>query len=91
MQEANDARVNKFESDQIVQSLKSKGLPVAYVLYPNEGHGFFREPNQMSSNIFAEIFLSQVLGGWCERVDPNELEGSSHQILEQIGVKFEGI
>jgi dipeptidyl aminopeptidase/acylaminoacyl peptidase len=38
----NDPRVNKGESDQIVAALKEKKLPVVYVLYPDEGHGFHR-------------------------------------------------
>ena len=88
LQGENDPRVNKAESDQIVKLMKSKGLRVAYVLYPDEGHGFLREPNRMSSNILIEIFLSQVLGGWREPIGKDELDGSSHKILEQNGINF---
>lgn len=39
-QGANDPRVKQAESDQIVQALQAKGIPVTYVLFPDEGHGF---------------------------------------------------
>ena len=39
-QGANDPRVNKAESDQIVAAMKAKNIPVTYVLFPDEGHGF---------------------------------------------------
>ena len=41
-QGANDPRVKQAESDQIVNAMKDKNLPVTYVLYPDEGHGFAR-------------------------------------------------
>ncbi|MDR2794815.1 MAG: S9 family peptidase [Holosporaceae bacterium] len=78
----NDPRVNKNESDQIVAALKEKGLPVAYVLYPDEGHGFHREPNEKSYLAITEIFLAKIMGGRCEPINSEELNGSSHQILE---------
>ncbi|MBO4406036.1 MAG: S9 family peptidase [Alphaproteobacteria bacterium] len=81
-QGANDPRVAKAESDQIVQALKEKKHPVAYVLYPDEGHGFHREPNIKSYIAFTEKFLSKFLGGWYEPLNPQEFSGSSHKILE---------
>ena len=39
-QGTNDLRVNVRESDQIVAAMKTKGIPVTYVLFPDEGHGF---------------------------------------------------
>ena len=47
-QGANDPRVKKTESDQIVQAMKAKEIPVTYVLYPDEGHGFARPENNLS-------------------------------------------
>lgn len=62
-QGANDPRVKQAESDQIVKAMKEKGIPVTYVLYPDEGHGFARPENRMSFNAVAETFLAQCLGG----------------------------
>jgi len=62
-QGANDPRVKQAESDQIVKAMQAKGIPVTYVLYPDEGHGFARPENRKSFNAVAEIFLAQCLGG----------------------------
>jgi dipeptidyl aminopeptidase/acylaminoacyl peptidase len=78
----NDPRVNKAEADQIVKALKKKGLPVAYILYPDEGHGFHKEQNSKSYTAFTEIFLAKILGGKFEPIHAGELKGSSHKILE---------
>jgi dipeptidyl aminopeptidase/acylaminoacyl peptidase len=77
-----DPRVNKAESDQMVAAMKKNGLDVTYVLYPDEGHGFIREPNSKSYFAIVEKFLSEKLGGWHEPIHDNELDGSSHKILE---------
>ncbi len=78
----NDPRVVKAESDQIVKALKDKNRPVAYVLYPDEGHGFHKEENIKSYIAFTEKFLSKFLNGWFEPYNEEELKTSSHQILE---------
>jgi dipeptidyl aminopeptidase/acylaminoacyl peptidase len=80
-QGANDPRVKQAESDQIVRAMKEKGLPVTYVLYPDEGHGFARPANNTSFHAIAEGFLGKCLGG---RVEPvgKDFEGSTHQIRE---------
>ncbi|MBO7941930.1 prolyl oligopeptidase family serine peptidase, partial [Streptomyces sp. S9] len=44
-QGANDPRVNQAESDQIVEAMRKKNIPVTYVLFPDEGHGFARPEN----------------------------------------------
>jgi dipeptidyl aminopeptidase/acylaminoacyl peptidase len=62
-QGANDPRVKQAESDQIVKAMQSKRLPVTYVLYPDEGHGFARPENRLSFFAVAEVFLAQHLGG----------------------------
>lgn len=46
-QGANDPRVNKQESDQIVEALRSRGVDVEYMLKDNEGHGFMNEENRI--------------------------------------------
>ncbi len=62
-QGANDPRVKQAESDQIVKAMHGKNLPVTYVLYPDEGHGFARPENRLSFNAVAEVFLAEHLGG----------------------------
>ncbi len=80
-QGANDPRVNKDESDQIVKAMKEKGLPVTYLLYPDEGHGFAKPANRISSYAAYEGFLSQCLGGRAQPIG-DDLKGSSLQVLE---------
>jgi dipeptidyl aminopeptidase/acylaminoacyl peptidase len=73
----NDPRVNVNESEQIVKAMQAKKIPVTYVLYPDEGHGFRRPENNTSFNAVAEDFLSnKCLGG---RVEPigNDFAGAS--------------
>ncbi len=67
-QGANDPRVKQSESDQIVKAMQDKKIPVAYVLYPDEGHGFARPENRMSFNAVTEAFLSQHIGGRFEPI-----------------------
>ncbi len=61
-----DPRVKQAESDQIVQKMQEKKIPVTYVLYPDEGHGFARPQNRMSFYSVAEHFLAAHLGGRSE-------------------------
>ncbi len=63
LQGANDPRVKQAESDQIVAAARARGLPVTYVLYPDEGHGFSQPANRISSYAVIEAFLAQHLGG----------------------------
>jgi dipeptidyl aminopeptidase/acylaminoacyl peptidase len=67
-QGANDPRVKQAESDQIVQAMQQKDIPVTYVLYPDEGHGFARPENRLSFNAIAEAFLAEYLGGRYEPI-----------------------
>ncbi|MDX2132278.1 MAG: S9 family peptidase [Planctomycetota bacterium] len=62
-QGANDPRVKQNESDQIVSAMERKGIPVTYVVFPDEGHGFARPENNMAFNAIVEGFLAQHLGG----------------------------
>ena len=79
-QGANDPRVKQSESDQIVNAMKERGIPVTYVLYPDEGHGFVRPENNLSFMAVAESFLAKCLGGRCEPIG-NDFQGSSIQVL----------
>jgi len=67
-QGANDPRVNQSEADQIVSAMKAKKIPVTYVLYPDEGHGFARPENRMSFYAVSEAFLAEHLGGKYEPI-----------------------
>ena len=67
-QGANDPRVKQAESDQIVKAMQDKGIPVTYVLYPDEGHGFARPENSLSFNAVTEAFLARHLGGRSESI-----------------------
>lgn len=80
-QGANDPRVKQAESDQIVQAMKAKNIPVTYVLFPDEGHGFARPENGKAFNAVAEGFLSQCLGGRAEPIG-KDFEGSSIVVSE---------
>merc|ERR1712194_582569 len=62
-QGANDPRVKQSEADQIAFSMKENGIPVEYVLYPDEGHGFARPDNRIDFNARAEEFLAKHLKG----------------------------
>ena len=75
-QGANDPRVKQAESDQIVTAMQSKSIPVTYVLFPDEGHGFARPENNIAFFATAEHFLAGCLGG---RAEPfgESLKGSS--------------
>ncbi|HXQ72034.1 MAG TPA: alpha/beta fold hydrolase [Pyrinomonadaceae bacterium] len=63
IQGANDPRVNKRESDQIVIALRDRGFPVEYMVAPDEGHGFARPVNNMAMFASGEKFLAKYLGG----------------------------
>jgi dipeptidyl aminopeptidase/acylaminoacyl peptidase len=80
-QGANDPRVKQAESDQIVKALKSKSIPVAYVLFSDEGHGFARPENNQAFMAVTEAFLKKYLGGEAEPVG-KAFQGSTIQILE---------
>jgi dipeptidyl aminopeptidase/acylaminoacyl peptidase len=63
VQGANDPRVKKAESEQIVIALRDRGFPVEYILAPDEGHGFQRPVNSMALWAASEKFFSKHLGG----------------------------
>jgi dipeptidyl aminopeptidase/acylaminoacyl peptidase len=65
-QGANDPRVKKAESDQIVEALKENGINVQYLVKDNEGHGFANEENRFDFYRSMEIFLGKHLGSRVE-------------------------
>ncbi|WP_206202536.1 S9 family peptidase [Thioalkalivibrio sp. XN279] len=84
-QGANDPRVKQAESDQIVAAMEEREIPVTYVLYPDEGHGFAVPQNRLSFFAVAEAFLADCLGGRYEPVG-DDFAGSSIQV--PAGAKF---
>lgn len=60
-QGANDVRVIQPESDEIVAGVKKNGVPVEYVLYPDEGHGFVKKENQITTSKKTLEFLDKYL------------------------------
>jgi dipeptidyl aminopeptidase/acylaminoacyl peptidase len=63
VQGANDPRVNRAESEQLVIALRDRGFPVEYILAPDEGHGYARPINNLVLFATAERFLAKHLGG----------------------------
>ncbi len=61
IQGANDPRVIKPESDEIVEAVKKNGVPVEYVVFPDEGHGFSKKKNNMEANRKILEFLDKYL------------------------------
>lgn len=73
VQGANDPRVKKAESDQIVVALRDRGFPVEYIVAPDEGHGFARPVNSMAMFAAIEKFLAKHLGGRYQDSMPPEV------------------
>ena len=63
VQGANDPRVLQAESDEIVAAVKASGVPVEYVLFPDEGHGFSKRENRITASEAYVGFLEQYLAG----------------------------
>ena len=81
-QGANDQRVKQAEADQMAAAMKANGIPVTYVLYPDEGHGFQRPANRISFNAITEQFLAKYLGGRCEPSSAAEIDGHTAVMVE---------
>ena len=80
-QGANDPRVNIAESEQIVKAMKARSIPVTYVVFPDEGHGFARPANNLAFYGITEQFLSRCLGGRAEPLG-DEVRHSSAKVPE---------
>ena len=77
VQGANDPRVKKAESDQIVIALRDRNFPVEYLCAPDEGHGFHRPVNNMAMYASAEKFLAKHLGGRFQ-------EGGTTEVMQRL-------
>ncbi|MFV9873911.1 MAG: prolyl oligopeptidase family serine peptidase [Rickettsia conorii subsp. raoultii] len=67
-QGVHDVRVVQAESEQIVNSMQTKHIPVVYALYKDEGHGFAKPGNRISYYALAEQFLAKILKGRTEHI-----------------------
>jgi len=63
VQGANDPRVLQVESDEIVAAVRANGVPVEYVLFPDEGHGFSKRENRIQASDAYVRFLDMYLKG----------------------------
>jgi dipeptidyl aminopeptidase/acylaminoacyl peptidase len=70
-QGANDPRVKKEESEQIVAAMTERGIPHRYLVFEDEGHGFRKPENNLAFHAAAEEFLAEHLGG---RLEPAHAE-----------------
>ncbi|MEO1258252.1 MAG: alpha/beta fold hydrolase [Bacteroidota bacterium] len=61
LQGANDPRVLQVESDEIVDAIKKNNVPVEYVLFPDEGHGFVKKENEIKGYGDVLVFLDKYL------------------------------
>ncbi len=60
---ANDTNVPVIEAEQIVKTLKDRGVTVEYILFPDEGHGWRKIPNRIRSTVEMVRFFKEHLGG----------------------------
>ena len=74
-----DVRVVAAESEQMVSALKSRGVPVTYITFADEGHGFSRPENRLAFYGVAEAFLAKHLGGRCQPIG-GDFKGSSLKV-----------
>lgn len=63
LQGANDPRVLQVESDEIVEAIKANNVPVEYVIFPDEGHGFIKKENEIEGYKKILAFLDKYLKG----------------------------
>lgn len=87
IQGANDPRVKKAESDQIVVALREKGQDVEYLVAANEGHGFANEDNNLAMFAKIEEFLATHLGGRYQAGMPPKIE----KTLEELTIDVETV
>ena len=67
LQGANDPRVLKIESDEVVAAVKKNNVPVEYVIFPDEGHGFVKKENEIKGYGQILAFLDKHLKGETEK------------------------
>jgi len=83
----NDPRVKTAESNQIVYAMRQHGLPVEYINFPDEGHGFANPSNSMAFIAVMEAFLAKHLGGRYQEEVPELLQS----IIDKVTVDVDAI
>src|SRR5262249_11837903 len=73
IQGQNDPRVKRAESDQIVVAMRDLGLPVQYLVAPDEGHGYAGRENRLAMMVEIERFLTEHLGGRNQEGMPDDI------------------
>jgi dipeptidyl aminopeptidase/acylaminoacyl peptidase len=84
VQGANDPRVKKAESDQIVIAMRDLKIPVEYMCAPDEGHGFRNPENNMAMFAYAEKFLAKHLGGRYQETMKPEVAKRLSEIMVDV-------
>jgi hypothetical protein len=84
VQGANDPRVKKAESDQIVIALRDLGRDVGYIVAPDEGHGFAGRENRTAMAVAAEKFLADHLGGRYQETVPSAIQKRLDEITVDV-------
>jgi dipeptidyl aminopeptidase/acylaminoacyl peptidase len=74
-----DVRVVAAESEQMVAALKNRGVPVTYITFADEGHGFARPENRLAFYGVTESFLAKHLGGSSQPIG-DDFKGSSLKV-----------
>jgi dipeptidyl aminopeptidase/acylaminoacyl peptidase len=87
MHGANDPRVKKSESDQIVAAMAKKRIPVTYVVFSNEGHGFMKTENTLAAAAIKEKFLHKYLGGLLEPLKEEIINSSGRIVVGNVGLE----
>jgi dipeptidyl aminopeptidase/acylaminoacyl peptidase len=87
IQGANDPRVKKAESDQIVVAMRDRGRPVEYLVAPDEGHGFAGRMNNLATYAKVEEFLAKHLGGRNQK----EVRPEIRDRLKELTVDVAGV
>ena len=82
LQGANDPRVLKVESDEIVAAAKKNGVPVEYVVFPDEGHGFVKKENEIRGYSAILQFLDK---------HPERSRGDTDTMSARLRHEFSGI
>ena len=87
VQGANDPRVTKLESDQMVVALRDRGIKVSYLVAENEGHGFANADNRMALYRSMETFFGECLGGRVQEQVPDEIQTK----IAELTVDVDGV
>ncbi|NDE47279.1 MAG: hypothetical protein EB006_14805, partial [Betaproteobacteria bacterium] len=85
VQGANDPRVKKAESDQVVEAYRKKGQAVEYLVAGDEGHGFARPDNRLAAMLVLERFFHRHVGSELQQEAPEWMEAKARE-LQKAGV-----